>query len=285
MDSFEYNKWIGAFLGAVFVVFSVAIVSDAIFAAPHPEKEGYAIEAVEAPADGGPAAPTEEPIAVRMATADPVAGEAVEKRCTACHTIENGGANKVGPNLWDIVNRPIASHEGFSYSGAMREFSQGGSVVWDYEHLDQFLLAPKGLVRGTAMAFAGLKNPQDRANLIAFMRTLSDNPAPLPEAPAPAENAEAPAGEEPAAEGTAAPAEATPTPSEEAPAATPPAEEAAPAPAEEPAPATEEPAPAPTEESAPAPEQPAQAPAEEPAAAPTESAPQEPSDTAPAPAE
>jgi cytochrome c len=237
MDSYEYNKLIGAFLGTVFVVFSVGIVSDAIFAAPHPEKEGFVIEAAEAESGGGgEAAPTEEPIAVRMAAADPAAGQAIEKRCSACHTIENGGANKVGPNLWNIVNRPVASHEGFAYSGAMKEFSQGGSVVWDYEHLDKFLLAPKGLVKGTAMAFAGLKKPEDRANLIAFLRTLSDSPAALPEAAAPAaEPASAPAEGAPPAEDAApsqdaAPAETTPG--------------AAPA---EPAPAPAETAPAPTE--------------------------------------
>lgn len=227
MDSFEYNKLIGAFLGTVFVVFSVGIISDSIFAAPHPEKEGFIIEAAEPEAAGGEAAPAEEPIAVRLASADAAAGQAIEKKCSACHTIESGGANKVGPNLWGIVNRPIASHEGFAYSGAMKEFSQGGSVVWDYDHLDHFLASPKGLVKGTAMGFAGLKNPTERANLIAFLRTLADTPAPLPEAPAPAaEPASAPAGDAPAAE-PAAPAEA--------PAEAPPAE-AAPAPAE-PAPA------------------------------------------------
>jgi cytochrome c len=222
MDSFEYNKLIGAFLGAVFVVFSVGIVSDAIFAAPHPEKEGFIIEAAEPEAGaGGEAAPTEEPIAVRLATADPVAGEAVHKKCTACHTTEQGGPNKVGPNLWDIVNRPVASHEGFAYSTPMKEFSQGGSVVWDYDHLDQFLTSPKGLVKGTAMGFAGVKNPAERANLIAYLRTLADTPAPLPEAAA-AEPAAAPAGEAPAAEPAApaetAPAEPAPPPAEPAPA-------------------------------------------------------------------
>lgn len=235
MDSFEYNKLIGAFLGTVFVVFSVGIVSDAIFASPHPEKEGFIIEAAEAEAAGAAeAAPAEEPIAVRLASADLAAGQTAEKKCAACHTVDNGGANKVGPNLWSIVNRPIASHEGFAYSGAMKEFSQGGSVVWDYEHLDHFLASPKGLVKGTAMGFAGIKNPTERANLIAYLRTLADTPAPLPEATAPAaEPASAPAGEAPAAE-PAAPAEAAPA--EPAPAETAPAEaapaETAPAPAE-----------------------------------------------------
>ncbi|RLP27973.1 cytochrome c family protein [Mesorhizobium sp. YM1C-6-2] len=232
MDSFEYNKLIGAFLGTVFVVFSVGIISDAIFASPHPEKEGFIIEAAEAEAGGAAeAAPAEEPIAVRLASADIAAGQTVEKKCSACHTIDSGGANKVGPNLWNIVNRPIASHEGFAYSGAMKEFSQGGSVVWDYEHLDHFLTSPKGLVKGTAMGFAGIKNPTERANLIAYLRTLADTPAALPEATAPAaEPASAPASEAPAAE-PAAPAEAAPA-------------EAAPAPAE---PAPAEPAPAPAE--------------------------------------
>lgn len=224
MDSFEYNKLIGAFLGAVFVVFSVGIVSDAIFAAPHPEKEGFIIEAAEPEASaGGEVAPAEEPIAVRLAGADATAGQAIEKKCSACHTTEKGGANKVGPNLWGIVNRPVASHEGFAYSGAMKEFSQGGSVVWDYEHLDKFLTSPKGLVKGTAMGFAGLKNPTERANLIAFLRELADTPPPLPEATAPAaEPAAAPAGEAPAAQpaapAEAAPAEPAPAPAEPAPA-------------------------------------------------------------------
>ncbi|HWK69181.1 MAG TPA: cytochrome c family protein [Rhizobiaceae bacterium] len=184
MDSFEFNKVIGALLATVFVIFSVGIVSDSIFATPHPEKPGFAIEAAEPEAGGGGAAeaPAEEPIAALLAKADPAAGEAVFKKCAACHTDDKSGANKVGPNLWNIVNRPIASHEGFSYSGAMKEFSQGGSVVWDYDHLNHFLASPKGYIKGTAMGFAGVKKADERANLIAYLRTTADNPAPLPEA-------------------------------------------------------------------------------------------------------
>lgn len=259
MDSFELNKLLGGLLGAVFVVFSISLASDAIFSSPAPETAGYAIAAAE-PEEGaaGPAKPEVEPIAVRLASVDIAKGETLFGRCTACHTVESGGANKVGPNLWDIVNRPVASHEGFAYSGAMKEFSEGGTVVWDYDHLDHFIASPKGLVRGTAMGFAGLKNPQDRADIIAYLHTMSDNPAPLPEVETDAAAApEAPATEAPAAVEPAAP---------EAPAAAEPAAPEAPA-AEEPA-AAEPAAPnaAPAGETAPAPTAPAiEAPATAPA--------------------
>lgn len=232
MESFEFNKMLGALLGTCFVVMSIALLSDAIFYAPHPEKEGYEIVAAETPAGGAAEEQAPQPIGPLLASADVKAGEAVFKKCQACHTGEKGGPNKVGPDLWDVVNRPIATHEGFAYSAGMKEFSQGGTVHWDYDHLDGFLTSPKGYVKGTAMTFAGLKKIQERADVIAYLRTLSDNPAPLPEASAaPAEGAAAPA------EGAAAPAEGTPAPAP-AEGATPPAEGAAPAPAPaEPAPA------------------------------------------------
>ena len=203
MDFFEVNKLLGAFLGVMFVVFSIYLISGAIFAPHLPETAGFTIAAPEGGEAAEPVpAPAAVPIATLLASADATAGEAVFKKCAACHTGEKGGANKVGPNLWGIVNRPIASHEGFAYSGPMKEFSQGGSVVWDYEHLDEFLISPKADVKGTAMGFAGLKKDDERANLIAYLRTLADSPAPLPEAAPAAEGASAPAeGAAPAAAG------------------------------------------------------------------------------------
>ncbi|MER8437973.1 cytochrome c family protein [Mesorhizobium sp. M1312] len=225
MDSFEINKLIGGLLGTVFVVFSVGIISDALFASPAPEKPGYAIEATEEPAEGGPEAPAAEakPIADLLANANVEAGAAVFKKCQACHTGEKGGPNKVGPDLWDIVDRPIAEHAGFAYSAGMKEFSKGGAEKWTYDNLNHFLLSPKKLVKGTAMGFAGLPKDEDRANVIAYLRTLSDSPKPLPTAGA---SAAAPAeGAAPAkpAEGEAPAAPAAPAPAAPAPAAPPPA--------------------------------------------------------------
>jgi cytochrome c len=184
MESFEVNKLIGALLATVFVVMSIAIVSDGIYSSPHPEKEGYEIVADEEAAASGQAGGEEakpQPIAPLIAAADPKAGEAVFKKCTACHTDTKGGPNKVGPNLWGVIDRPIASHAGFSYSAAMKEFSQGGKAVWDYDHLSGFLTSPKGYVKNTAMGFGGLKKIEDRAALLAYLRTMADTPAPLPQ--------------------------------------------------------------------------------------------------------
>lgn len=213
MDSFEVNKLIGAFLGTVFVIFTVTLLSDSIFATHAPETPGYIIEATETEggAAGGDKASPEDAVAqvvAMVAAASPEGGANQFKKCQSCHDATSGGPNKVGPNLWDIVNRPIASHEGFSYSGALREFSEGGSKLWTYENLAHFLHGPKAFVPGTAMAFAGIKDPKAESDLLAYLRTLADTPAELPAA-APAEESAEPAAEgaaAPAAEGAAAPA-------------------------------------------------------------------------------
>lgn len=270
MDSFEVNKVLGGLLGTVFVIFSVGIVSNSLFATHAPETPGYTIEAAEGDAGGAAAggAAEEIPIANLLADANAGAGEAVFKKCAACHSIEKGGPNKVGPDLWAIVDRPVASHEGFSYSGAMKEFAKGGEEKWTFDNLNHFLTSPKGFVRGTAMGFAGLKKDDERANLIAYMREQADSPVPLPEPAAAAPEGEAPADATApanATEGAApegAPADGAPAeqaPAEQAPANQAPAEQA---PAEN-APAETAPAEqAPAGEAAPGTEQPVRPPAQ-----------------------
>ncbi|MBB3235325.1 c-type cytochrome [Phyllobacterium endophyticum] len=233
MESSAFNKYAMAFLATVFVVMSAGILSDALFDTHAPEKPGFIIQAAEPEAGGagGEAAPVAAvPIATLLASADATRGEAVFKRCQACHTGEKDGANKVGPNLWDIVDRPIATHPGFAYSGPMKDFSKGGQEKWTYDHLNHFLTSPKGYIKGTAMGFAGDKKDNERADLIAYLRTLSDNPKPLPaaDAAAPAGDAAAPAGDAAKPAEGAAPA---------APAGGTPAEGAAPAAPAQPAPA------------------------------------------------
>jgi cytochrome c len=219
---------VGAFLGTVFVLMSVSIASEGIFHSEPPEKPGFAIIAEEGSGEAASAGGEEAEVDIKplLASADASAGEAIFKKCGACHTIEKGGPNKVGPNLFGVVERPIASHEGFSYSAGMKTFAEANKT-WTYDHLSYFIEAPKKHVPGTAMGFAGVKKPEERASLIAWLRQQSDQPVALPDATASAAPAEAaPAAGAPAAGAPAAPTPAAPAPT--APAAPAPA---APAPA------------------------------------------------------
>jgi cytochrome c len=209
MNSFELNKVLGAILGTCLVLLALNIAAGALFAPEKPAKPGYAI-AVKAPKGGEqkPAAPQIAPISVRLAKASVEKGQATAKQCQACHTFEKGGPNRVGPNLWNIVDDERGKdRNGFNFSTAMK--TKGGK--WTFEELDKFLTDPRGYVSGTAMTFAGIKNDQQRADVIDYLHTLSDNPVPLPtaaEAAPPAGGAPAKAAEAPKAAAPAAPAPA-----------------------------------------------------------------------------
>jgi cytochrome c len=185
MNSFELNKVLGAILGTCLITLALNIGAGAIFAPEKPAKPGYEI-AVKEHGEGEKAAAKEpeQPIEVLLAKASVEKGQATAKQCQACHTFEKGGPNRVGPNLWGIVDRARASEAGFNYSAPMK--AKGGK--WTFDELNKFLANPRGSVPGTAMTFAGLSRDQQRADVIGFLHTLADSPVPLPKA---AENAPA----------------------------------------------------------------------------------------------
>jgi cytochrome c len=181
MDSFELNKIVGAVLFCLLIIMSIRIVGDIVV---HPVKLKEAAFKVDVPKEAGtaaaaaPAEAADPPIAQLLATADAKKGEATSKVCQTCHTFDKGGANRIGPNLYGIVGEKPADVAGFSFSSAMQK--KGGT--WGYDELYTYLKSPQAVVPGTKMTFVGLPKATDRANLIAYLRTLSDNPMPMPAA-------------------------------------------------------------------------------------------------------
>jgi cytochrome c len=179
MDSFELNKILGALLATCLGVLTLNIAAGAIFTPGKLEKPGYAIAVPDTPGATETAKPEPaEPLPVRLAVSDPQKGQAAAKQCAACHTFEKGGPNRVGPNLYGIVDRPKASVAGFNYSAALK--AKGGN--WTFDDLDQFIASPKSWLPGTTMSYAGLGRGGQRADLINYLHTLADSPVPLPKA-------------------------------------------------------------------------------------------------------
>ena len=178
MKSLEFNKIAGAVLGTCLGVLGLGIVSDSIFSHEKLAKPGYALPGAAAGGKegGAEAAAPAEPLPVLMAKADVARGESGAKPCVACHSFDKGGAVKVGPPLYGVVGRPVGSIAGFSYSEGVK--TKGGN--WTLEALNSFIAAPKAYINGTKMAYPGQPDAAKRADILDYLNSLAENPAPLP---------------------------------------------------------------------------------------------------------
>jgi cytochrome c len=173
----RFNTIAGWVLFAGIVALGSSIVASEVFHSERPEKMGYPIEGVEQEGEGAAAA--EQPIEVYLAKADPNKGAQIFNKCAACHNATKGGSNQLGPNLWGVLGEPVGKGHGFAFTAALAE--KGGT--WNWDNLSQWLESPKTFAPGTKMTFAGISNPQDRADVMAYLNQQSDSPQPLPKAP------------------------------------------------------------------------------------------------------
>jgi cytochrome c len=180
MDSFELNKVLGAVLAACLVVLVTSFTANALFAPKMPEKPGFeiAVKEAEGAAKGGAAVAAAEPIEKLLQTASVEKGAAAAKKCAACHTFAKGEKNGVGPNLYGVVGDKIGEGRNFNFSAAIK--AKGGT--WTIDDLNKFIANPKGYIPGTAMGFAGIQKDSERADVLAYLNSLADSPAPLPTA-------------------------------------------------------------------------------------------------------
>jgi cytochrome c len=178
--SLETNKALAALLTAGIIASGSGVISRIIYHPSMPEENAYVIEVPEGDTGGATAEAEVTPLPVLLAAASPEEGQGEAKKCAACHSFEQGGASKIGPPLWGVVDRDIASVAGFAYSDALLE----RDGTWTFDALNEFVTNPKGFAPGTKMAFAGIKDPEDRADVLVYLRSLAENPVPLPEATA-----------------------------------------------------------------------------------------------------
>ena len=183
MYGFEINKILASIILAILIIVGISYLGNLIVNIDQKENQvtAYKIDIPESDISTPSAANVEsiiiEPISALLMNASLEKGEKLYKKCGTCHNYQKNSTSKIGPNLWNIINRPKGSVAGFSYSNSLVEF--GGK--WSYEELSKFIYSPKNYINGTKMNFAGLKNVEDRANLIFWLRQQSDNPVPLPE--------------------------------------------------------------------------------------------------------
>ena len=179
MDSFEINKIIAAVLMVALLVIGIGKLSDIIFYVKKPEKPGYVVEmdeVVTATVSSDAGEKEKVDIAALMAMGDIVSGEKIFKKCAACHSINKGGKNNIGPALYNVVGRKVGGVSDYKYSKALMTYDK----EWSFEELNGFLIKPAKWIKGTKMAYAGLRKEKDRASVIKYLNQNSDNPKPLP---------------------------------------------------------------------------------------------------------
>ena len=177
-DSLGFNKIAGAVLATGLVIFGLQQITRIAFEQPAPAKQGYAI-AVQEDTGGGEAADVIPDWGTVLPTANIAHGQSISAKCQACHILDASGANNIGPGLYGVVGRPPGTHPGFSYDQAMSDFA-AKNKAWTYDLLYQFLKNPQGFMPGTKMTFAGLPTPQDRIDLIAYLRSNGSPTYPIP---------------------------------------------------------------------------------------------------------
>ena len=180
MDSFEINKIVAAILMVALLIIGIGKLSDVIFYVEKPKTPGYAVEVEQVAAtstnSNSETIVEKVDIAALMAMGDLATGEKVFKKCAACHSIVKGGKNNIGPALYNVVNRKIGSINDYKYSKALSDYGK----QWTFEELNGYLIKPAKWIKGTKMAFAGLRKEKDRASVILYLNQNSDNPLPLP---------------------------------------------------------------------------------------------------------
>ena len=179
MDSFEINKIVAAVLLVALLLIGIGKLSNIIFHVEKPETPGYTVELEQVSSSSSDSIKQEEEkvdIAALMKMGDAASGEKIFKKCAACHSINKGGANKIGPALYNVVGRKVGGIAEYKYSKALSEYDK----EWSFEELNGFLIKPAKWIKGTKMAYAGLRKEKDRASVIKYLNENSDSPLPLP---------------------------------------------------------------------------------------------------------